>query len=260
MSKIIRQNCHGDFLVTETFKTKNEDGTETIIPVPERVRIEYFTEHGNGKFVVIRNGTEFTSCSLSNDGNTLISHIALSQVYIGTGFLFHNVIETVEDPRFPGQTRNVPSPAKTNVELGKWVSDKSATISSEVILQSMIYGYSAYQLALLNGFVGSEEEYVNFPLDATAKAVKATSDAEEAILKTNTAINSADNAASGAIEAGEVARASIKTLEVVTTNAERATTEAQNALSSLRRGVDGGGANTKYGGCFVFDAGNANTI
>lgn len=41
---------------------------------------------------------------------------------------------------------------------------------------------------------------------------------------------------------------------------KQATLEAIDATDSLRRGIDGGEAHTRYGGCFLFDGGNASTI
>ena len=79
MSKIIRQNFKGDFLLIERFKRKTDQGAD-VSAVPNRLIVEYFTEYGKSKFTVSRNGSEFTNCSLSKDGKSLLSHIALSKI------------------------------------------------------------------------------------------------------------------------------------------------------------------------------------
>lgn len=55
-------------------------------------------------------------------------------------------------------------------------------------------------------------------------------------------------------------RVPLEFIKTAVDSANTATQEAINAVDSLRRGVDGGEAHTRYGGCFVFDGGNADTI
>ena len=66
-----------------------------------------------------------------------------------------------------------------------------------------------------------------------------------------------DNAIDSSITRTNTATTNANT---ATKKADTATQNAIHAVESLRRGVDGGEAHTIYGGCFVFDGGNANTI
>ena len=63
-----------------------------------------------------------------------------------------------------------------------------------------------------------------------------------------------------ATDAISLANTATTNANTATTKADTATQNAIHAVESLRRGVDGGEAHTIYGGCFVFDGGNANTI
>lgn len=62
---MIHQNFKGDFIRIERFQRVNEDGVQVEIPVPDHVRIEYFTKGFSGKYIVERNGGQCNSCTLS---------------------------------------------------------------------------------------------------------------------------------------------------------------------------------------------------
>ncbi len=157
-----RQNYKGDFTIVEKFSLGYNQGTR---PVPNRVRIEYFTKPTGPRWVVERNGSECKHCTLAADGNSLITNVALSKQQIGCGTLYHNVIEMVEDPGFPGGIRQIPTPAATDIFLWEGKTDNSPEIVSETVMQTFLYGYSAFELAKSHGYKGSEKDYALFPIE-----------------------------------------------------------------------------------------------
>lgn len=161
------QNYKGDFIRSETFFRKEEDGSTVQIPVPEHVRIEYFTKGNCSRFVAERNGDEYRNCSLSEDGLSLAVNVALSRTPIGQGEMYAIVTEFITDYNFPGGERQNPAPYKTDVILYCGPSDLSLESTGISILASLTYGYSAYDLAVKHGYEGTEEEWVdhlNLPL------------------------------------------------------------------------------------------------
>lgn len=155
------QNYKGDFIRSETFFRKEEDGSTVQIPVPEHVRIEYFTKGNCSRFVAERNGDEYRNCSLSEDGLSLAVNVALSRTPIGQGEMYAIVTEFITDYNFPGGERQNPAPYKTDVILYCGLSDLSLESTGISILASLTYGYSAYELAVKHGYEGTEEEWVD---------------------------------------------------------------------------------------------------
>lgn len=185
---MIQQNYRGDFSIVETF-FRNIDGVKTQVGIPDRLRIEYFTDRHGAKFVVERNGTTFKNCKLSDDGMSLIAELALSRQNVGCGTLYKTVIEILPDPTYPDGIKMIPYPSRTDVVLILGQSDNSdMEISSEALLAGFMYGYSAYQLAVLNGYEGSEEEWL-----ASLKMTKEdlTTEEMDSFLDGTTAVRSA---------------------------------------------------------------------
>ena len=155
-----RINHHSDFIIYEKFTRYDRP-----VAVPERLRIVYFTETGFPRcFVAERNGSEFRNCSLSPDGNSLHVYVALSRHYIGTGPVKKIITETLDDPVFPDGERRASSTAATSFILWSGNSDTSIDASDESVLQDLLYGYSAYELAKKYGYEGTEQEYAMAPL------------------------------------------------------------------------------------------------
>lgn len=155
-----RVNHLSDFTLYETFTRFDQQ-----VAVPERLRITYFTETGFPRcFVAERNGSEFRNCSLSPDGNTLQVYIALSRHYIGTGPVKKIITEILDAPVFPDGERRVSTPSDTSVILWSGASDTSIEAADESVLQDLLYGYSAYELAKKYGYEGTEQEYAMAPL------------------------------------------------------------------------------------------------
>ncbi len=155
-----RINHLSDFTLYETFTRFDKQ-----VAVPEHFRITYFTETGFPRcFVAERNGSEFRNCDLSTDGNTLHVYFTLSRQYIGTGPVKKIITEIFEDSQFPDGERRVSTPADTSIVLWSGKSDDSVDTSDESVLQDLLYGYSAYELAKKYGYEGTEQEYAMAPL------------------------------------------------------------------------------------------------
>ena len=155
-----RINHKSDFTSYEQFTRYDKP-----VAVPERVRITYFTETGFPRcFVAERNGDILKNCSLSDDGMSLRVYVALSRQYIGTGPLKKIITETVEDANFPTGEKRLDSVAESNVVLWSGNSDNGLDTEDESELLPFRYGYSAYELAKIHGYEGTEEEYALAPL------------------------------------------------------------------------------------------------
>jgi hypothetical protein len=172
----MRKNFRSDITIIEHFYDYNGSNERVPAPVPSRVRIEYFTAGSPlRKLTCSRNGDNFQNCSLSPDGKSLICHLALSRTFLGEGPLLKVVRSSANDGAFPESTRNTEWMASTGVDLWKGPSDagemESESVLSDVILRD---GYSAYRLAVLNGFEGTEEQWLASlvgPAGASAYAI-----------------------------------------------------------------------------------------
>ncbi len=157
---MIQQNYRGDFSIIERFY-RNIDGTDQQVAVPDNVRIEYFTEPYGGKYVIERNGDKMKHCILSEDGMSLISYIALSRLQVGCGVLYKRIIEISPDNSYPDGIKVSPHLSKTDIVLIPGRSDQdNMTVISEAVLIELRYGYSAYELAVANGFEGSLDDWL----------------------------------------------------------------------------------------------------
>lgn len=155
-----QQNYRGDFSIVEKFY-RDIDGAQQQVAVPEHIRIEYFTEPFGGMFIVERNGDSMKNCRMSDDGMSLVCYLALSRRQVGCGPLYKRVLEISSDPSYPDGVRIDPHPSRTDVVLIPGRSDEdNMTVVSETVLTELRYGYSAYSLAVANGFEGSLEDWL----------------------------------------------------------------------------------------------------
>lgn len=113
-----RQNHRGDFSMTHTFE---KDGVQ--IKVPQHLRIEYYTPFRKRRYVVERNGDTCVNCHI--DGNTLVSAIALSRSYIGTGPLCYTVTVYEPDESYTNGERAFPIPCQSDVILWRGKTEDS---------------------------------------------------------------------------------------------------------------------------------------
>ena len=158
----MRKNFRSDISIRENFFDIDQTGERVQSMVPENVRVEYFTPaFPRVRFVCSRNGSIFHNCSLDDNGRTLVCNLPLSRKSLGVGPLLKIVKFSVSDESFPYDLRNREYIASTGIDLWGGPSEagelESESVLSEVILR---YGYSAYRLAVLDGFEGTEEEWL----------------------------------------------------------------------------------------------------
>lgn len=158
----MRKNFRSDISIRESFYDYDQSGERIQSLVPENVRIEYFTPaYPRVRLVCSRNGDTFHNCSLSENGRVLVCNLALSRKSLGVGPLLKIVKHSVADSSFPYDFQNKEHIASTGIDLWGGPSDagelESESVLSEVILR---YGYSAYRLAVLDGFEGTEQEWL----------------------------------------------------------------------------------------------------
>ena len=121
-----------DFSITESFSTG-----QASAPVPQRVRIEYFTAKGHGRFVAERNGNTFVNCELSADGNSLVVHVSLRDRPIGHGRLLRIATVITEDASFPGGLKYSSIPDKVAAVLYFGKSDGPLDMASEIVFDGV---------------------------------------------------------------------------------------------------------------------------
>ena len=121
-----------DFSITESFSTG-----QASAPVPQRVRIEYFTAKGHGRFVAERNGNTFVNCELSADGNSLVVHVSLRDRPIGHGRLLRIATVITEDANFPGGLKYSSIPDKVAAVLYFGKSDGPLDMASEIVFDGV---------------------------------------------------------------------------------------------------------------------------
>jgi len=179
----MRKNSRSDISIVEVFRTRSEQNELVPAPVPSKVRIDYFTLDRKNVWTCLRDGDHFRACQLSQDGMSLICHVALSRLYLGEGPLLKVVRSSADDASFPAATRNTEWMASTGIDLWKGPSDvgelESESVLSDVILR---YGYSAYRLAVLNGFEGTEEQWLASlvgPQGVSISSVEQTTESQE---------------------------------------------------------------------------------
>lgn len=121
-----------DFSITESFSTG-----QASAPVPQRVRIEYFTARGHSRFVAERNGNSFVNCELSADGNSLVVHLSLRERPIGHGRLLRIATVITEDANFPGGLKYSSIPDKVAAVLYFGKSDGPLDMASEIVFDGV---------------------------------------------------------------------------------------------------------------------------
>lgn len=128
-----KQNSRGDFTASHIFY---KDGVQ--VAVPDHIEVIYFTDEMCGKFICERNGAEQRCCTVSDDGMTLFTHIALSERYIGNGRLRYSLIEYVDDGAFPSGERACPVPGSLNVLLWTGATDDDVEVLEASTLLSVV--------------------------------------------------------------------------------------------------------------------------
>lgn len=139
-NKIKRHHYKSDCQIIERFYSY-DDGTAVQVPVPERIKIEYYIDKGKGSIVVERKGDYCHNCSVSDDGMTLIAAIPLAKHPIGRGRLLCDKVEYIDDPLFPGGHKVKVTPMLTSIELWSQASDNDKSSAyGELLLAKIIRG------------------------------------------------------------------------------------------------------------------------
>ncbi len=125
------QYFRDDLVVAHKFYNKNGDAQEWI-PVPEHVRLCFFTAPEAGVIYVERNGDICDGCRVTADGMILSASVSLSRTCIGKGPLMCLVQEFKDDPAFPQGVMINSMPVLLDVVLGDIKSDDAGEISSDV--------------------------------------------------------------------------------------------------------------------------------
>lgn len=177
----MRKNFRSDISIRESFYDYDQSGERIPSLVPENVRIEYFTPaYPRVRLVCSRYGDTFHNCSLSENGRVLVCNLALSRKSLGVGPLLKIVKNSVADSPFPYNFQNKEHIASTGIDLWGGPSDagelESESVLSEVILR---YGYSAYRLAVLDGFKGTEQEWLESLIGNGIQSVMQTQTSQE---------------------------------------------------------------------------------
>ena len=154
------QNFKSDFIIFKTF-SRETDGEVIDVPVPGRLELVYFVDGFKSCYKASRKGDECINCSISEDGMSLSVYLKLSEACLGPGRLLEMMAEYIEDDTFPGGFRKVQTVRETEITL--WTGNGDGGIVSEdaALLSKLAYGYSAYQLAVRNGFEGTEKEWLD---------------------------------------------------------------------------------------------------
>lgn len=170
-----RQHYRSDLtLNVRITRPANSDGGGGQVAIPEHVRLEYFVPDGRTSIVAERNGKDTTLCKLSEDGMSLEVFLPLSRRQLGVGNLIVVITEYSPAAGFPDEIKEIHNPSETGIQLWRGASDGDGTITTEAELVAWRYGYSAYELAKIHGFEGTEEEFITWlrqpAVDASNKA------------------------------------------------------------------------------------------
>lgn len=173
-----RQHYRSDLtLNVKITRPANSDGGGGQVAIPEHVRLEYFVPDGRTSIVAERNGKDTTLCKLSEDGMSLEVFLPLSRRQLGVGNLIVVITEYSPAAGFPDEIKEIHNPSETCIQLWRGASDGDGTITTEAELVAWRYGYSAYELAKIHGFEGTEEEFISWlrqpAVDASEEAAKA---------------------------------------------------------------------------------------
>lgn len=123
--------------------------------------------HGNGLPSLFRGGTKrgYSEKLFSIGRRHVAEGVCGSLPTIHRNRTLEKIItETVEDANFPNGEKRLDSVAESNVVLWSGNSDNGLDTEDESELLPFRYGYSAYELAKIHGYEGTEEEYALAPL------------------------------------------------------------------------------------------------
>lgn len=140
------------------------DGERVECSVPEcDFELVYFNpKQPQSRIVCGRIGGEWKNCGpVSGSSNKVLCYLSLSRYNIPEGELFCMVRLLTSDQNFLNSLKISQEPSFTGVYLWNGPSDNGSALTEQItILETLLYGYSNYQLAVRNGFKGTEQEYL----------------------------------------------------------------------------------------------------
>lgn len=157
---MILQNFRSDFTIVKNFSREIDGEIQTIL-VPDHLELVYFVDGFKSCYKASRKGDECINCSISEDGMSLSVYLKLSEACLGPGRLLEMMTEYIEDDTFPGGFRKVQTVRETEITLWTGNGDGGIMSKDAALLSKVAYGYSAYQLAVRNGFEGTEKEWLD---------------------------------------------------------------------------------------------------
>lgn len=157
-----RQNFRSDLTLKVAMSRPEDSGKYGQVEIPEHVRLEFFVPDGRAVITAERNGNRTTLCKLSEDKMTLEVYLPLSRRPLGIGSLMMVITEYSQAGGFPDDVKEIHSPVLTGIQLWKGASDGGSSVTVEAELVAWRYGYSAYELAKLHGFDGTEEDFIQW--------------------------------------------------------------------------------------------------
>lgn len=160
-----RMNYESDFSYIEQFGHYDADNNFVPEPIPDDstdFEIEFWADDGR-KFLAGRHAGKYSFCE-KIDENRLRVYLPLSCTPIGTGHLRRKLRLHIPEGFFNGQDANICVPLYTGILLWDGPSDESdITPEIESLIGATIRGRdgkSAYDIAVRNGFEGTEQEWI----------------------------------------------------------------------------------------------------
>lgn len=206
------QNFKSDFVSVHKFY-EQEDGAQVQKPVPDHVRLTFFTEERRGFIIVERNGAETDGCSVSDDGLTLSAYVPLSRKFLGMGELICEIAVINADADFPDSIRTVVTPVRMDVTLWPGETNDDSEVESDIVL----------------GFITDTVKQAQTAAETAQGAAEAAQAAAEA------AQSQAETFASDASDSASAAAQSLSSMQSTLNGAvATATSEADDAKTAAR--------------------------
>lgn len=192
----IPQNYLSDFPFVETFYKYDASNELVVDKIPDSV-IDFefvYRAEDHRTFVAGRRGGEYFNCKPLGEASVEV-HIPLSRHPLGCGELLHELRLYAPNGDFPEGVQQLRIPARTGYVLHKGASAPMSAVSrATAIAAAILAGKSAYELAVENGFAGTEEDYVKAPV----KAIAALSSLQQTINRATAAAEDAEQQAAAA--------------------------------------------------------------
>ncbi len=197
------QNFKSDFVSVHKFY-EQEDGAQVQKPVPDHVRLTFFTEERRGFIIVERNGAETDGCSVSDDGLTLSAYVPLSRKFLGMGELICEIAVINADADFPDSIRTVVTPVRMDVTLWPGETNDESEVESDIVLGFITDTVKQAQTAAETAQTAAEA--------AQAAAESAKQDAEQAATEAAEKATESETSAKSAKEYSDSIKASVDDL------------------------------------------------